>query len=178
MVGRQTPLLALIVPLILVGMVDGMRGIRQVWPAAIVGGVAFGLAQFLCSNYVSVELTDIVASLVATAAIVGLVRVWRPSEPMVGDGRSPVRPAIAGGATHDSAFEEVVRRRRDATAGHARATWWPRIMPYVIIIAVFSIAQIGFVKDALASVTTEFQWPGLQPHRPGRRAAGLDDLPA
>ena len=39
MVGRQTPLLALIVPLILVGMVDGMRGIRQVWPAAVVGGV-------------------------------------------------------------------------------------------------------------------------------------------
>src|SRR4051794_38246725 len=30
MVGRQTPFLALIVPLILVGMVDGMRGVRQV----------------------------------------------------------------------------------------------------------------------------------------------------
>jgi lactate permease len=159
MVGRQTPLLALIVPLILVGMVDGMRGIRQVWPAAIVGGFAFGLAQFLCSNYVSVELTDIVASLVATAAIVGLVRVWRPSEPMVATA-APVRPAIAGGATHDSAFEEVVRRRRDATQD-TRADVVAAYLPYVIIIAVFSIAQIGFIKDALASVTTEFQWPGL-----------------
>jgi L-lactate permease len=37
MVGRQTPLLALIVALILVGTVDGRRGIRQVWPAALVG---------------------------------------------------------------------------------------------------------------------------------------------
>ena len=91
MVGRQTPLLALIVPLILVGMVDGRRGIRQAWPAAVVCGVVFALAQFLCSNYVSVELTDIVASLTATAAIVGLVRVWRPSEPLVGTG-SPVGP--------------------------------------------------------------------------------------
>jgi lactate permease len=159
MVGRQTPLLALIVPLILVGMVDGMRGIRQVWPAAIVGGLAFGLAQFLCSNYVSVELTDIVASLIATAAIVGLVRVWRPSEPMVGTA-SQVRPAIAGGATHDSAFEETVRRRRDATQD-TRADMLAAYLPYVIIIAVFAIAQIGFIKDALASVTTEFQWPGL-----------------
>jgi hypothetical protein len=52
MVGRQTPLLALIVPLILVGMLDGMRGILQVWPAAVVGGFAFGLTGFLCSNYV------------------------------------------------------------------------------------------------------------------------------
>ena len=34
MVGRQTPFLALIVPLILVGMVDGWRGVRAVWPAA------------------------------------------------------------------------------------------------------------------------------------------------
>ena len=34
MVGRQTPILALFVPLILVGMVDGMRGVRQAWPAA------------------------------------------------------------------------------------------------------------------------------------------------
>src|SRR4051794_34405543 len=43
MVGRQTPFLALFVPLILVGMVDGMRGIRAVWPAAIVGGVSFAV---------------------------------------------------------------------------------------------------------------------------------------
>src|SRR5919206_400528 len=33
MVGRQTPFLALIVPLVLVGMVDGWRGVRAVWPA-------------------------------------------------------------------------------------------------------------------------------------------------
>ena len=38
MVGRQTPFLALFVPLILVGMVDGWRGVRQCWPAAMVGG--------------------------------------------------------------------------------------------------------------------------------------------
>ena len=46
MVGRQTPLLALFVPLILVGMVDGWRGVRAVWPAAIVGGLTFAVGQF------------------------------------------------------------------------------------------------------------------------------------
>src|SRR3954468_18224376 len=56
MVGRQTPLLALFVPLILVGMVDGMRGVRQAWPAAVVGGLTFAIGQFVCSNYISVEL--------------------------------------------------------------------------------------------------------------------------
>src|SRR3954449_7228281 len=52
MVGRQTPFLALLVPLILVFMVDGRRGLRETWPAALLGGVAFGIGQFVCSNYI------------------------------------------------------------------------------------------------------------------------------
>src|SRR5256885_7227221 len=50
MVGRQTPILALFVPLILVGIVDGLRGIRAVWPAALIGGTVFAVAQFACSD--------------------------------------------------------------------------------------------------------------------------------
>lgn len=79
MVGRQTPFLALIVPLILVGMVDGRRGIRQAWPVAVVGGMVFAVGQFVCSNYISVELTDIVASLLSTGAIVAFLQVDRKS---------------------------------------------------------------------------------------------------
>jgi lactate permease len=165
MVGRQTPLLALFVPLILVGMVDGMRGIRQAWPAAVVGGFAFALAQFLCSNFISVELTDIVASLAATAAIVGLLRVWRPSEPLLSQAPAVGRgPALAGGSTHDPAFEDEVMRRqgkrdsgRDVLLAYA---------PYLIIIVVFSLAQLGPVKDALAGPGTEFAWPGLDLRNP------------
>jgi lactate permease len=73
MVGRQTPLLALIVPLVLVGMVDGRRGIKAAWPAAMVCGVAFAIGQFACSNYLSVELADIVASLLAAGAVIALL---------------------------------------------------------------------------------------------------------
>jgi lactate permease len=163
MVGRQTPFLALIVPLILIGMVDGSRGIRQAWPAAVVGGVAFAVGQFACSNYISVELTDIVASLVSTAAIVLMLRVWQPSEPLLGeDGGRFARPAVAGGEAHNPTMEAEVRRRddtqKDPPADVVRA-----YSPYLIIIAIFSIAQIPAIKDALAESpwTTTFQWPGL-----------------
>jgi lactate permease len=164
MVGRQTPFLALIVPLILIGMVDGSRGIRQTWPVAAVGGLAFALGQFFCSNYISVELTDIVASLVSTAAIVLMLRVWQPSEPLLGEAAEGrfTRPAVAGSATHSPALEEEVRRRddsrKDPPGDVVRA-----YMPYLVIIAIFSIVQIPAVKDALAESpwTTTFQWPGL-----------------
>jgi len=159
MVGRQTPFLALIVPLILVGMVDGWRGVRQTWPAAVTGGVAFAFGQFLCSNYISVELTDIIASLLSAGAIVALLRVWQPSAPMRSEG---VRrgPAMAGAAAYDPGHEAAVRRRSDDTRD-TRGEVLTAYAPYLIIIAVFALAQLGPIKDALDSVTKEFSWPGL-----------------
>ena len=47
MVGRQTPLLAVVVPLILVLVVDGRRGLRQTWLPRVVCGLAFAVAQFV-----------------------------------------------------------------------------------------------------------------------------------
>src|SRR3954471_23736337 len=160
MVGRQTPVLALFVPLILVGMVDGMRGVRQTWPAALIGGLAFAIGQFVCSNYISVELTDIVASLLSAGSIVALVQVWRPSEPLLGEGGGGPRPAIAGAAIADSTHETEVRRKdgdiRDSGADVARA-----FAPYLLIILVFALAQWGPIKDFLAARSSEFQWPGI-----------------
>src|SRR4051812_23557156 len=69
MVGRQTPILALVVPLILVAVVDGRRGVRQTWLPAVACGVAFGLAQFVGANYVSVQLADILASLFSALVV-------------------------------------------------------------------------------------------------------------
>jgi lactate permease len=168
MVGRQTPALALVVPLILVGMVDGRRGIRAAWPAAVVGGVAFAVGQFACSNYLSVELTDIVAALIAAAAIVALLRVWQPGE-IIGAPAGP-RPAMAGGdSTVDQRrFEKEAELRSDTTPDGKPVRDTPRDVwvayaPYAIIIAVFALAQISWLpfKDFLEGRTKEFSWPGL-----------------
>jgi lactate permease len=165
MVGRQTPFLALIVPLILIGMVDGRRGIRQAWPVAVVGGLAFAVGQFATSNYISVELTDIIASLGSAGAIVAFLRVWQPSEPLLaeeGAPRATPRPAVAGGSVHDPGMEEQVQRRSDATKD-TTADVVRAYAPYLIIIAVFAIAQIGPIKEWMEGKpgTYEFGWPGL-----------------
>src|SRR3954452_24064186 len=160
MVGRQTPLLALFVPLILVGMVDGWRGVRAVWPAALVGGVSFAVGQFVCSNYVSVELTDIVASLLSVAAMVLFLRVWQPGTPLVAERASRGGPMIAGAATADAAHEAAIRRR-EGTGRDSRGEVFAAYAPYLIIIVVFGLAQWGPIKDLLAKGSTEFAWPGL-----------------
>jgi lactate permease len=160
MVGRQTPVLALFVPLILVGMVDGMRGVRTVWPAAMVGGVTFAVGQFVCSNFISVELTDIFGSLLAVAAMVGFLRVWQPGDPLLVEPEGGGRPAIAGAAEQDRAHEATVRRR-DGTGKDTPREIFEAYAPYLIIIVVFSLAQLGPVKDFLAEGAVKFTWPGL-----------------
>jgi lactate permease len=168
MVGRQTPFLALVVPLILVGMVDGRRGVKAAWPAAMVGGVAFAVGQFACSNYLSVELTDIVASLLSAGAIIVLLRVWQPGD-VVGVPAGP-RPAMAGGdSTVDQRrFTTDAERRADATPDGQPKRDTPGEMlvafsPYLIIIVVFALAQIHWLPffDWLDARTKEFDWPGL-----------------
>ena len=94
MVGRQTPILALFVPLALVAIVDGWRGLRETWPVALVCGVVFAIGQYATSNFISVPLADVVASLLSAAAVVGMVRVWHPR-------REPAPAVIAGGAADE-----------------------------------------------------------------------------
>ncbi len=78
MAGRQTPFVAAIVPLVLVFLVDGWRGVKETWPVALVAGVVFGIAQFVTSNFITVEITDVVAALVTIAVVLVMLRFWKP----------------------------------------------------------------------------------------------------
>jgi len=184
-VGRQTPVLAVIVPLVLVFMVDGKRGVRQVWPVALLAGLVFGIAQFVSANYISTPLTDIIASLVSAAAIVAFLRVWQPAHVLAGErlGDEAVSERMAkatGGSVQQKARTGTGggsrggasaadggsgADHRDSAAEVARA-----YAPYLIIIAVFSLAQIGPIKDFLAKGATKFNWPGLHIKGPDGKA--------
>jgi lactate permease len=181
MTGRQTPFIAMLVPLILVFIVDGKRGLRQTWPVALVAGVVFGLAQFITSNFFAVALTDVVAAVVTVAAVLVMLRFWQPAE--IIDSTADVTPALVGSAATKSAAvgnsSSTVRTGTtistgagsvDSAAGPgltrvprpAPRQVWTAIAPYLIIMAIFSIAQIPAIKTWLGTVgSVTFQWPGL-----------------
>jgi lactate permease len=160
MVGRQTPIFALFVPFILIFMTDGRRGLRQTWPAALVAGVSFAVLQFAMSNYVSVQLTDIVASLGSAAAMVALLQVWSPpvAEDMAVDTGGGL-PAIAGGAQADAMLE----RKRAADSGEPlrRSEMFLAFAPYAIITVILGVTNLDVIHTQLDKATREFQWPGL-----------------
>jgi lactate permease len=163
MVGRQTPFLAAILPFALVFMVDGRRGVRAVWPAALVAGLTFAVLQFAVSNYVSMQLTDIVASLGSAAMLVTFLRIWQPTDRITaGRSEGVVRPAIAGGATGDAAFERDVQARAgDHEPPPSRRDTILAFAPYAIIVVVLGVMSLNAVIKWLDGATTAFAWPGL-----------------
>ena len=181
MVGRQTPILAVFVPLALVYIVDGMRGLKQVWPPALLCGVVFAVFQFLASNYWSVPLTDIIAALASAAAVLAFSRVWHPKEGYVERDteddapRSRRTPPVVAGGSEDADPIAVARARADAgrTVHDSRAEVIKAYAPYLIIIVIFVIAtrvpaitgvapsKVGTTGTGLESVTHLVNWPGL-----------------
>jgi lactate permease len=162
MVGRQTPFLAAILPFALVFMVDGRRGVRAVWPAALVAGLSFAVLQFAVSNYVSMQLTDIVASLGSAAALVAFLRVWHPAAPVSASRPTGPRAAIAGAATSDTAFERDVRTRSgQEEPPPSRRDLILAFAPYAIIVVILGLMSLNVVIKELDKVTSEFAWPGL-----------------
>lgn len=78
MTGRQLPLLSIIVPFWLVAMMDGWKGVKETWPAALVAGGSFAVTQFFTSNFIGPELPDITSALVSLICLTLFLKVWSP----------------------------------------------------------------------------------------------------
>jgi lactate permease len=135
MVGRQLPFFAFLLPFYVVGIYGGVRSIGKLWPALVASGGSFALAQFVTSNYLGYQLTDVFASLTSLIVTITFLKVWTP-EP-------------------DPAF--AVMRTAERAKGGTRVGyggWLPWIVVSVVVI-VWVHAQIAAIGDI------KVQWPGL-----------------
>src|SRR3982074_3445420 len=80
MVGRQLPLFSILIPAYLIVVLAGWKRTREVLPAVLGPGISFAIVQFLVSNYVGPQLTDILAALVSMGCLAVLLRYWKPAE--------------------------------------------------------------------------------------------------
>ena len=161
-VGHQTPVLAAVVPLFLCLLADGRRGVKDCWPVAIVTGLSFGIAQWISATYLSVELTDIIASLVGLGAAAVFLRFWQPSG--TADAASRLlkdREAELASMTETERAQlpqHQAQEKRALTGGQIGMA----LFPYLLVIVVFSLAKlIPAVASWLASTDVKISWPGL-----------------
>ncbi|MGE5570762.1 MAG: L-lactate permease [Rhodospirillales bacterium] len=79
-VGRICAPVSLIIPAYLMVVMAGWTGLRGVLVGTTVCGVSFASVQFLVSNFVGPQLTDILSSLSAIASLVVLLLLWKPKD--------------------------------------------------------------------------------------------------
>jgi lactate permease len=155
MVGRQVPVLALIIPAFLVVVLAGWKRMLEVWPAVLTAGLAFAAMQFVASNYISASLVDVLAALTAMAALWILTRFWQPATVWRFEGEEAA-PAKSLGA---------------AQAERGALYAW---MPYIILILAIFLSRIGTIfknlpawldlTKLLHKADWVFAWPGLHNH--------------
>ena len=136
MVGRQLPIFSILIPGFLIVVLAGWKRMVEVLPAVLTAGVVFAVVQFLVSNFIGPELTDVLAALVSMAAVALLLRVWKPKTLW---GFAADRVGAPVGATPrfrsvGAAVAQVV----DSPGRIARA-----YMMYVILVVVILIGQMG-----------------------------------
>lgn len=78
-VGKVVAVLALLPPWILIYLVSGWKGVRGAWPLAVVGSLAYIAGQLPVSQFLGPYLPDIAGAIVSFAALLLLLRVWRPA---------------------------------------------------------------------------------------------------
>jgi lactate permease len=179
MTGRQVPLLAVLVPFVLLGLVDGRRGLREAWPAALVSGVGFGVTQYLMANFGPVQLADIAASLVSAGCVLLLVRRWRPAGGARSVDSESAEGAVAGGARSGGAGSGGAGSGGAGSGGagltvapgggpgtarasaDSRAEVLRAFGPYGVIIVLFALVALPPIGAALGAATRSFAWPGV-----------------
>lgn len=94
MVGRLCALISVFIPGYLIVVMAGGRRALEVLPAIVACGASFAGAQFLVSNYIGAELTDIVSSLTCILVMIAVLKLWRPRNIMRLEGDGPVTAAV------------------------------------------------------------------------------------
>jgi len=82
-VGRICAPVSVFVPAYLIAVMGGWKALKGVLPAAIVCGVSFASVQFVVSNFIGPQLTDILAALAAIIALATLLKFWKPADTFV-----------------------------------------------------------------------------------------------
>jgi lactate permease len=82
MVGRLCAMISVIIPGYLIVVMAGFASALEVLPAIIACGVSFAGMQFLVSNFIGPDLTDIMSSLTCIIVMVAVLKLWRPARIM------------------------------------------------------------------------------------------------
>ena len=142
MAGRQLPFMTILVLFWIMAIMDGWRGVKETWPAVLVGGGSFAVVQFLTANYIGPELPDITSAIVSLIALTAFLKVWQPKRIFRFDtSDSTASPAST------TAAKPVAAGAVPLTAGAILKAW----SPFIILTAMVTLWSLKPFKALFAA---------------------------
>ncbi|MDA1886821.1 MULTISPECIES: L-lactate permease [unclassified Bacillus cereus group] len=151
MAGHQLPFLSLFVPFFIVFLMDGLKGVRQTWPALLVAGSSFAITQFITATFLGPELPDITSALVSLVSLALFLKVWQPKE------------IYQSGQANREVAATTAASMPKLTLGKVVKAW----SPFIVLTVMVVIWSQSFFKalfapgGALESLVFKFEIPGL-----------------
>lgn len=128
MAGHMLPPLSLFVPFFLVFLMNGLKGVKETWPVALVAGGSFAIVQYLTAVYSGPELPDIASAVVSIICVAVFLRFWQPKNIFKFD------ESVGSSST----LEVKKHSTKDIVLA------W---LPFVLLIGVILIWTAGWFKD-------------------------------
>jgi lactate permease len=144
MVGRLCAMVSVVIPAYLLFVMAGPARALEVLPAIIACGLSFAGMQFLVSNFIGPDLTDILSSLTCIVVMVAVLKLWRPARIMRLAGDQPVTAA-----------------QRKHSAREIVMAWSPYLLLVLFVLAVGAPA----IKTAI-DARTHAMLPASMPKSP------------
>ena len=146
MAGHTLPILSIFVPFFLVFLMDGIKGVKQTWPAVLVAGGSFAITQFFTSSMIGPELPDITSAIVCIFALTVFLKFWKPKE------------SFKFGADKVAAATDLNLENKPLTFGVVAKAWSPFILLTLIVI----LWSQEWFKEILNKIGNfVFEIPGL-----------------
>ncbi len=154
-VGKLSAPISFFLPAYLILVTSGLPATVEVWPAVLTCGAVFAGLQFFVSNYIGPQLTDILSSIGAMAALVLLLRFWEPKHTW--DKERNVDLEMKASKDHLRIRQHDIRTGPHSTSGEIWSAWMPYIL---LVIFVLAWGYAPFLK-VLNRASIAFPWPGL-----------------
>ncbi len=143
MVGRQLPFFSLLVPFWLIWAFAGFKGMKEIWPAALVTGLSFAVAQFLISNFINPWIVDIGASLFSMTCLIAFLKVWQPKTLWLS-------AALRSKDDSAASMPKVVPSTNKPSAAQS----WAAVTPWIIVCVILLVWGTDMFKNLVNPIFT------------------------
>ena len=143
-VGRLCAPISLILPAYIIAATWGLGSASELWLPVSLAGATFAGLQFMVSNFIGPQLTDIISAVSAMAVLVVSFRWWPAKD----------KAAVAASSSEHTQFE---LDGSPYSLGQIAYAW----LPYVLLVACVLLWGYKPIQTLLNSVSVAVPWPLL-----------------